>query len=727
MTTSTKAVQEQFFEIVFSGGEGYICIASRKAMNVGPFIEEYFWWPDKRSNMYRYIDQQSVGRNVWFCPHFLSHKKREKYNVTHTNVVWADLDACDPDDIDLPVPIVVMSSPGRYQAYWTLTEQVHPLVAEDYSKRVAYYLRDKGADVSGWDLSQLLRVPGTYNYKYTTNIERPPEVRLLRGINKPVPTELFEALPTVADSFFVAQPKPQATPEADAVIANNKHALTAEWWNLYVTEPRADDDWSRILWRFMMTCFECELSKEETFAVSGQAACNKWARDRKPDVYLWNDVLRCSKAFEDTERAIGSTAVEVPVLVRENEEWTDNSFADEYIAWARVQSDAAAEYHEAVAFVILSALLSGSISLPTGFGRISPNIWVMLIADTTLTRKTTAMNMGMDLLHEISPDVILATDGSIEGILQELSLRPGVPSVFLRDEFTGLIDAVQRKDYLSGTLETFTKLYDGKNEKRVLKKEVVTVTNPVFIILAGGTRKRLLQILSEDHVLSGFLPRFIFVSAESDVSKLRPVGPPTPESVDQRNKLLATLAKLRDLYVTKREVKLPGTGTVVEEQVKFTAELTTDAWKRYNELERTLVDYGYNSDAPETHTPMLDRLSKTCLKLSVLIAACRQSPTAERTIKVIEADVVAAARFIQTWFKFTLEVLTNIGKSKNEHLLEKFIEKVKKDPGTTRAQIMRYLKTASWEMDNLQETAEQRGLILVHRKEKQRGVWYSAT
>jgi hypothetical protein len=58
---------------------------------------------------------------------------------------------------------VVISSPGREQYWWRLSRPVEPEEGQDLNRRLAYAM---GADLSGWDLTQLLRVPGTRNHKY---------------------------------------------------------------------------------------------------------------------------------------------------------------------------------------------------------------------------------------------------------------------------------------------------------------------------------------------------------------------------------------------------------------------------------------------------------------------------------------------------------------------------------------------------------------------------------
>jgi hypothetical protein len=67
----------------------------------------------------------------------------------------------DEGDIDRLRPtILVRTSPERYQGLWELTAPVDPATIEDLNWRIAAYI---GADLSGGDLSQAIRMPGTRN------------------------------------------------------------------------------------------------------------------------------------------------------------------------------------------------------------------------------------------------------------------------------------------------------------------------------------------------------------------------------------------------------------------------------------------------------------------------------------------------------------------------------------------------------------------------------------
>jgi hypothetical protein len=70
------------------------------------------------------------------------------------------MDACDPRKCKWRPTIAIESSPERYVGLW----ECDSVVTEELNKRLTYAL---GADHSGHDLTQVLRLPGTFNYKYT--------------------------------------------------------------------------------------------------------------------------------------------------------------------------------------------------------------------------------------------------------------------------------------------------------------------------------------------------------------------------------------------------------------------------------------------------------------------------------------------------------------------------------------------------------------------------------
>jgi hypothetical protein len=100
-------------------------------------------------------------KDMYFCPLPFSGPKRAKDGVVRSKVLWSDID--DGDYHKSEPSVLWESSPGRFQGLWVLPKAVTPDEAAQMSKQMAYYI---GADRGGWDLTQVLRIPGTPNLKY---------------------------------------------------------------------------------------------------------------------------------------------------------------------------------------------------------------------------------------------------------------------------------------------------------------------------------------------------------------------------------------------------------------------------------------------------------------------------------------------------------------------------------------------------------------------------------
>lgn len=695
---------ETFFKLIFGKHTGYVCIAHKPS--TGGMQENYFVYPDELARMIEHSESFSLENDVYFCPQLLGTKKRNKENVQTTTNLWSDLDLCPPGVLLVEPTVLVESSPNRYQAYWVLDKPIPPEQAEDLSRRIAYYHADDGADKSGWDLTQLLRVPFTYNQKY----DDAPVVSIVHANAKAYRPSDFSEYPQPTEFEYYDIPFPDDLPEADArsLLQARKSEINPTVWTLFYETPGAD--WSKALWSLELLLFETGYEREEVFLICEDAACNKYRRDNKPREYLWKEVCKAEAKVTEKESQLYFDAhnVEAPKLLTDTEREAiqkSPSIVEEYIEWAKSLGDAAWQYHEAGVFIVLSSLLSSSIRLPTSYGIVVPNLWLLILADTTLTRKTTAMDIAMDMILDIDSDCVLATDGSIEGLLTSLSTRPSRASIFLRDEFSGLLEMMTRRDYYAGMAETLTKLYDGKFQKRVLRKEIIEIRDPILILFAGGIRTRIYELMDYGYVTSGFIPRFIFISADSDISRLKPLGPPTDRSTAGRNKLLGIFSKMYDHYNAEHTVKINDREMVIPK--KWDAEMTPEAWVRYNRIEAACLQVGLDSGRPDLMTPTMDRLAKSGLKMAILLAATRM----EDNVVITEQDIVRAFYYIERWSPFTLDLINNIGKTTSERLLDKVHDSILAQPGITRSALMQNHHLNSRDADLVFNTLEQRGLI----------------
>jgi hypothetical protein len=707
-------IRTQFFEYLFGNTEGFLCIAT-SSKSKGYFSQKFFKWPDTIHEIDNFITSVQTNNNVWFCTSLLSRAERVKDACLPGAILWSDLDHVDHEKIDPPPTSVIESSPGRFQAYWRLVEKIPPDVQEDLSKRLAYHI---GADRSGWDLTQLLRVPFTFNMKYP----QPPKIQLLFARETLAPVDIFDALPDVslpmAPDIDVDE-MPEEPPDVSNVIYAHREELRkqSDFSQLYANEPQLEADWSRLLWRLINICIEVGMTREETFAVASTAACNKYERDNRPVSYLWREVIKADLSHNTltvlTDQ--GYATLELPQLV-DPDSVTEDSLVLDYKKWGEAATDAPIQYHELACFILLSATISGGLRLGTSFGELVPNLWGLILGESTLTRKTTAMRMAMDIITDLDKQIILATDGSPEGLLTGLSTRPQRVSIFYKDEVSGFFDSINRKDYLAGLPETLTQLYDvPKVLQRLLRKDTITITEPYFIFFGGGIRDKVYGLISEEYILSGFLPRFLVVSGENDLARLRRTGPPTAGTEALKQNIVNSLIDLKEQYSLTSFIEVGGEQLITP--VRFNAKLDEKAWAYYGDLEMKLVHAANDSGSSMIALPTFQRLAFSMLKMAVLIAATRRETNEQNyTLEVTKDDIHQAAWYIQRWGVYTVELLENAGKPFIEKFLEKVGKFVRANPGCTKSAVMLKFHMSAKEARETLETLGERGIITVKKQ-----------
>lgn len=122
-------------------------------------------WPRERDQMISYIEEHRDDDICW-CPNlFLKKDRKAKYSMDE-HCLYADLDEIDPRGIsDYPPTVAWETSPGRYQALWIFVRgEYYPGASwsGEVNQRLTYNLK---ADLSGWDTTQILRVPTCGNHK----------------------------------------------------------------------------------------------------------------------------------------------------------------------------------------------------------------------------------------------------------------------------------------------------------------------------------------------------------------------------------------------------------------------------------------------------------------------------------------------------------------------------------------------------------------------------------
>lgn len=202
----TPAQQLKIMALVWDKGPGYDgwvflpwipssagTKAERRAnWNEGPA----FKWPADRDRILQWLEVHTKD-DLYFTPNTFLGEARVAQLTGEERALYADLDEVDPrSDIDpqLKPTIAWETSPGRFQAIWLLNEDADgSSEAGGLNHRLTAML---GADPSGWDTTQLLRVPGRRNFKpdYRDDEGDSPPGKLLWVTNKRYRPDFFDNL-----------------------------------------------------------------------------------------------------------------------------------------------------------------------------------------------------------------------------------------------------------------------------------------------------------------------------------------------------------------------------------------------------------------------------------------------------------------------------------------------------------------------------------------------------
>lgn len=220
--------QKRFFETLFEHAKGYIEI--RAIDREGKVKQSWYEIEEIGRLLYELKKPYYLRTNIYFGVCVRDSQEGKEKNVKQVNCFWVDIDAKDIKGKEAikkkleafkPEPSIIVSSGNGYHCYWLLDKPEIINSQEDidrlkgYNKGLAEELR---ADKT-FDLSRVLRVPDTKNFKDPENIlkvkiiKSSPELRyslkslsrFFRKIEQPGIKELEldkESLDIIPDRFW---------------------------------------------------------------------------------------------------------------------------------------------------------------------------------------------------------------------------------------------------------------------------------------------------------------------------------------------------------------------------------------------------------------------------------------------------------------------------------------------------------------------------------------------
>jgi hypothetical protein len=242
-----------------------------------------FHWPDEKQKILEHL-RDHQNDDLYWCPSLFESPNRRMDQAMDEHALWADLDEVDPRTIDpeFKPTIAWETSPGRFQALWLITRGYDIQGASwagGENQRLTYYLH---ADSSGWDSTQLLRIPGWTNHK--------PEYRSKKGASPKGKLLWYDKGRRYLPDHF------EDLPEVDSATAGIRDVLEDEinridrhsvWGRVrlkvnkevreYVGARETSGDRSEVLWQIERELADAGCSITEIVAIVRHTVWNKYS------------------------------------------------------------------------------------------------------------------------------------------------------------------------------------------------------------------------------------------------------------------------------------------------------------------------------------------------------------------------------------------------------------------------------------------------------------------
>jgi hypothetical protein len=355
-----------------------------------------------------------------------------------------------------------------------------------------------------------------------------------------------------------------------------------------------------------------------------------------------------------------------------------DDFIDLYLDYTKGQ-ESPRDFHFWTAVSLLSGAVGRKIWLPRGHDMLYPNHYVILVAGSAMSRKSSAINIGVGLLRRATQNkidsglthgisTILSGKMTPEALCRAISSR-GLEGMLETDAKPVIAEKTSRPCYLfsselgvflskaaqsNGLVDLLIDWYDCPDVfEYITKTSGSDYVYEVFIsLLSATTPDWIAQNVTSSVFNQGFVGRVIFVHSER--SNIR-IAHPVVDSV---------LEKLRDRLVTHIEHRMGMEGEM---------ELTRDAWDYFEAW------YNKREELPgldNVQSGFFGREHTHVLKLAMTYSIARR-----RTLRIHKVDIKDALGKIA----HTFEGLTSIFKEvryANEIFETKIVEGIIKDAKT---------------------------------------------
>jgi len=363
-------------------------------------------------------------------------------------------------------------------------------------------------------------------------------------------------------------------------------------------------------------------------------------------------------------------------------------FITRFIGYGSAISDAYCVYWFMAALFILAVVADKKIRFVTKMDTFYPNIWIYILGDSSLARKTTAVKKANEMLKAalgfMYANACVPNTFSPEAFIEHMSDYPHAP--WVRDEAAGVLSVMQ-KDYMRGFKDDLMQLFDCTPINRMLRtshrkgeKTRFNVDDPYLNLFFASTGAALgfnLNLIDKE---TGFLARFVFAYPQGEKECYMPL--------DQGEAYHSELEEICISQLTTLAAKMAELPECVDMTHSPEARAYYNTWQETREKEAARLKDGYSSQ-------IFSRLNPTVIKLAMLFEM--GSADFDPTRPIREEYFVEACRLIDEYFMPTTRTTYDmIGSANKENQIERIFLYLSRNGGkATQKEIMRDVKIKS--------------------------------
>lgn len=188
-----------------------------------------------------------------------------------------------------------------------------------------------------------------------------------------------------------------------------------------------------------------------------------------------------------------------------------------------VRQESPAIFHLWVGIAMISGALRRNVWIDRSTYKIRPNQYIILVSDSATSRKSVAMELGLDLLLANKSIRAVHERATVEGLIDLMSEVLPSPSGKIRQDGSVVLHADElsnlfnKKHFTEDLVIFLTAAYTGKAKLDFLtrNKGFVKVRNVCPVLLAGTTPGQFGLIFPTAILSSGFLGRTLIISGHS--------------------------------------------------------------------------------------------------------------------------------------------------------------------------------------------------------------------